>query len=161
VENTFVIMHLTGIKWYNDGNGVSQIFLPNGRWHMRQDPFADPAEDDSQEPDGSLPADGAIGSPEGLFLCLPAEQFDPDQFGQSGPAADMPPGALLATLMDLIAGQGGSGLTGLSDDQLIGVIAAARRMESRAAWPRSANSPPVPPTGVPLDSSPPTSWPMS
>jgi len=26
------------------------------------------------------------------------------------------------------------GLGGLSDDQLIGVIAAARRMESRAAW---------------------------
>ena len=101
---------------------------------MRQDPFPHPDGDDSQEPDGSLPSDGAIESSEGLFLCLPAEQFDPDQFGQSGPAADMAPGALLATLMELIAGEGGSGLAGLSDDQLIGVIAAARRMESRAAW---------------------------
>jgi Domain of unknown function (DUF222) len=100
---------------------------------MRQDPFPDPGEDD-KEPDSSPPPDGAIGPQQGLFLCLPAGQFDPGQFGQSGPAADMTPGPMLATVMDLIAGEGGSGLAGLSDDQLIGVIAAARRMESRAAW---------------------------
>jgi hypothetical protein len=100
---------------------------------MRQDRFPDPGEGD-KEPDSSLPPDGAIGPQQGLFLCLPAEQFDPDQFGQSGPAADMEPGPMLATIMDLIAGKGGSGMAGLSDDQLIGVIAAARRMEARAAW---------------------------
>ena len=101
---------------------------------MRQDPFPDPGENDNQEPDSSPPPDGAIGPQEGLFLCLPAEQFDPSQFEQSGPATDMAPGPLLATLMDLIADEDGSGLAGLSDDQLVGVIAAARRMESRAAW---------------------------
>jgi hypothetical protein len=46
----------------------------------------------------------------------------------------MAPGALLATLLEAITGEGGSGLTGLADDQLIGIISAARRMESRTAW---------------------------
>jgi Domain of unknown function (DUF222) len=100
---------------------------------MRQDPFPDPGEDD-QEPDGFPPADDEAGQQQGLFLCLPAGQFDPDQFAESGLAADMPPGALMATLMDAIAGEGGSGLPGLSDDQLIGFIVAALRMQSRDAW---------------------------
>jgi hypothetical protein len=33
-----------------------------------------------------------------------------------------------------VTGADGKGLAGLSDDQLIGVIAAVRRLESRAAW---------------------------
>ncbi len=84
---------------------------------MPQDPFPDPGEDDGEEPGGSLPPEDEDGpGQQGLFLCLPAEEFDPDQFAQSGPASDLPPGALLATLMDLIGGQGGSGLAGLSDN---------------------------------------------
>jgi len=46
----------------------------------------------------------------------------------------MAPGALLATVLDAVVGEGGSGLAALADDQLIGIISAARRMESRTAW---------------------------
>ena len=72
---------------------------------------------------------------QGLFLSVPAGSFDADRFAQSGPAGDMPPDPLLATILDTVtAGPDGSGVAGLSDDQLIGVIAAARRLESRVAW---------------------------
>ena len=57
-------------------------------------------------------------------LCLPAGSLDTGQFTQSGPAADMPPDPLLATIIDTVAGPDGAGLAGLSDDQLIGLIAA-------------------------------------
>ena len=93
---------------------------------MRPDPLRAPGED-GQEPDAE-PAQ------QGLFLCLPAGSLDTGQFTQSGPAADMPPDPLLATIVDTVTGQDGKGLAGLADDQLMGVIAAARRMESRAAW---------------------------
>jgi hypothetical protein len=101
---------------------------------MHQDPFPDPGEDDGEEPDGSLPPDAETGPEQGLFLCLPAGEFDPDQFAQSGPSPDLPPGAMTATLMDLVAGPDGSGVAGLSDDQLVGVIAAAKREQSWSAW---------------------------
>jgi hypothetical protein len=71
---------------------------------------------------------------QGLYVSVPAGSFDADRFAQSGPAADMPPDPLLATIIDTVTGPGGSGVGGLSDDQLIGVIAAARRLESRVAW---------------------------
>jgi Domain of unknown function (DUF222) len=106
---------------------------------MRPDPLFDPA-GDGQEPDGSLPPAGPQPSAEaepgqqGLFLCLPTGSLDTDRFAQCGPAADMPPDPLLATIIDTVAGEDGKGLAGLSDDQLIGVIAASRRLESRAAW---------------------------
>ena len=102
---------------------------------MRPDPFPRPGEDDDQEPDSSRP-DGDIGPEQGLFLflCLPAENFDPDQFAQSGPAADMAPGPMLGTIIDVAVGEDGSGLAGMSYDQLIGIVAAARRMQSRFAW---------------------------
>ena len=100
---------------------------------MRQDPFPHPGEDDDQEPDSSRP-DGDIGSEQGLFLCLPPENFDPDQFAESGPAADMAPGPMLGTITDVAVGEDGSGLAGMSYDQLIGIVAAARRMQSRFAW---------------------------
>jgi hypothetical protein len=98
---------------------------------MRRDPFSDPG-DDGEEPDGSLLPPEA--GQQGLFLCLPAGELDADRFAQSGPSPDLAPGPLLATIVDTITGDGGEGLAGLSDDQLIGVIAAVRRMESRAAW---------------------------
>ena len=67
-------------------------------------------------------------------MCLPAEELTLAGFAQDGRADTMAPGALLATLLDAVTGEGGSGLAGLADDQLIGVVSAARRMESRAAW---------------------------
>src|SRR5580693_2738338 len=102
---------------------------------MRPNPFSDPG-DDGQEPDGSPPPTEPDAEPEqqGLFLCLPAGSLDTDQFAQSGPAADMPPDPLLAAIIDTVTGEDGKGLAGLSDDQLIGVIAAVRRLESRVAW---------------------------
>jgi hypothetical protein len=107
---------------------------------MRPDPFSDPG-DDGQEPDRSLPSArrepaeaGAEPAQQGLFICLPAGSLDTDQFTQSGPAADMPPDPLLATIIDTLSGEDGKSLAGLSDDQLIGVIAAIRRLESRVAW---------------------------
>jgi hypothetical protein len=98
---------------------------------MRPDPLRDPGED-GQEPDSSLPP--AEPAQQGLFLCLPAGSLDTERFAQCGPAADMPPDPLLATIIDTVTGEDGKSLAGLSDDQLIGVIAAGRRLESRAAW---------------------------
>jgi hypothetical protein len=106
---------------------------------MRPDPFCEPG-DDGQEPDSSPPPvgmpDGPDGEPaqQGLFLCLPAGSLDTEQFAQSGPAADMPPDPLLATIIDTVAGEDGKGLAGMSDDQLVGFLAAGRRLESRGAW---------------------------
>jgi Domain of unknown function (DUF222) len=106
---------------------------------MRTDPLRDPA-GDGQEPDGSLPPagndDGTSAEPgqQGLYLCLPVGSCDADRFAQSGPATDMAPDPLLVTVIETIAGEDGQGLAGLSDDQLIGVIAAVRRLESRVAW---------------------------
>ena len=37
-----------------------------------------------------------------------------------------------------MAGEDGTGLAGLSDDQLIGFLSGARRMESLAAWAQLA-----------------------
>src|SRR5215472_3871977 len=93
---------------------------------------------DGEEPDGQRPEDEFEGPPQGpeqgLFVCLPAEELTLAGFAQDGRADTMAPGALLATLLDAITGEGGSGLAGLADDQLIGIISAARRMESRTAW---------------------------
>jgi Domain of unknown function (DUF222) len=98
---------------------------------MRQDPFPSP-EWDGEEPGGVLPPGGP--RQEGLFISVPAGELDADRFAQLGPAPDLPPGPLLATVVDTVAGQDGGGLAGLSDDQLIGVITAVRRLESRVAW---------------------------
>ena len=102
---------------------------------MRSDSFSDPG-DERQEPDGYPSPAGLDGgsAQQGLFLCLPAGSLDTDRFTQSGPAADMPPDPLLATIIDTVTGDDGKGLAGCSEDQLIGVIAAIRRLESRAAW---------------------------
>ena len=91
-------------------------------------------------PEADLPGTGQPGAvypdagSQGLFLSVPAGSFDADRFAQSGPAAEMPPDPLLATIIDAVTGPGGPGAASLSDDQLIGVIAAVRRLESRVAW---------------------------
>ncbi len=83
-----------------------------------------------------LPAGGEVpeGLGHGLFVCLPAEELTLEGFAQNGRSDTMAPGALLATVLDAVVGEGGSGLAALADDQLIGIISAARRMESRTAW---------------------------
>ena len=119
---------------------------------MLPDPSTSPADDrggDGQEPDNypppewldaDLPGTGQPGAvypdagSQGLFLSVPAGSFDADRFAQSGPAAEMPPDPLLATIIDAVTGPDGPGMASLSDDQLIGVIAAVRRLESRVAW---------------------------
>ena len=98
---------------------------------MRPYPLRDPG-DDGQEPDCWLP--DTEPAQQGLFLSLPAGSLDTDRFAQCGPAADMPPDPMLATIIDTVTGEDGTGLAGLSDDQLVGVVAAGRRLESRGAW---------------------------
>src|SRR5580692_3481217 len=101
---------------------------------MRADPFTNP-DDDGGEPDGSqgrddflprpvwpdpdlpdpgigLLADGedAGAAEQGLFLSVPAGSLDPGRFAQCGPAGDMPPDPLLATIIDLVTGPDGAGV---------------------------------------------------
>ena len=104
---------------------------------MPQDPFPDPGPD-SEEPDSSpLPPaaeEDGPGMEQGLYISLPPEQLTLAGFAQNGEADTMAPGALLATIVDTVTGEDGAGLAGCSDDQLVGIISAARRLESRIAW---------------------------
>jgi hypothetical protein len=96
------------------------------------------------EPAGSgLPGDrdggdAEEGTPQGLYATLPAEELSLEGFAEDGRADTMAPGALLAMVLDTVAGPSGEGLSGLSDDQLIGFLSGARRMESRLAWAKMA-----------------------
>lgn len=107
---------------------------------MPQVPRSDPGPD-REEPDGSPlpPADEDLdpeGFPaqQGLYLSLPAEQLTLAGFAQNGESDTMAPGGLLATVVQTVTGEDGSGLAQCSDDQLVGIISAARRLESRATW---------------------------
>jgi hypothetical protein len=106
---------------------------------MLQDPFPDPGPDDG-EPGGSpLPPaaedeEDGPGLEQGLYVCLPAEHLTLSGFAQGGAADTMAPGALLGTVVEAVTGEDGSGLPGCSDDQLMGIISAARRQQSRSAW---------------------------
>lgn len=62
----------------------------------------------------------------------------PAGFGPGGMAEGMGPGPVLAALVYGAVGEDGCGLAGLSEDQLFAVLAAARRLESRAAWAQLA-----------------------
>jgi len=113
---------------------------------MPEDTFPSP-ESNGQEPEGSLPpASGNenefVGPPEGseqgLFVCLPAEELTLAGFAQNGRADTMAPGPLLATVLHAVTGEGGSGLAALDDDQLIGLLSGARRIEANAAWAQLA-----------------------
>ncbi|MGD0243451.1 MAG: hypothetical protein ABSB59_24475, partial [Streptosporangiaceae bacterium] len=68
----------------------------------------------------------------------PAEDLSLEGFAEDGRADTMAPGPLLAMVLDTVAGADGEGLAGLSDDQLIGFLSGARRMESRLAWAKLA-----------------------
>jgi hypothetical protein len=104
---------------------------------MPQDPFPDPGPD-GEEPDSSpLPPAGEEDGPglgQGLYMCLPPGQLTLAGFAQDGEADTMAPGPLLATVVDTVTGEDGAGLAGCSDDQLLGIISAARRMTARAEW---------------------------
>src|ERR1700756_3119960 len=108
---------------------------------MSRDPLPLPP-GDAGEPDGCPLPPAAEGEREdwdgpaeqGLYICLPAEQVTLSGFAQGGEADTMTPGPLLAAIVDTVTGQDGQGLAGCSDDQLMGIISAARRLESRAAW---------------------------
>jgi hypothetical protein len=66
-------------------------------------------------------------------VSLPAEQLTLAGFAQGNESDTMAPGGLLA-VVQTVTGEDGSGLALCSDDQLAGIISAARRLESRAAW---------------------------
>jgi Domain of unknown function (DUF222) len=113
---------------------------------MPQDPFPSP-QGDAEEPDSSLlpSADGGEGpddggadgegpAEQGLYVCVPAEHVTLAGFAQGGEADTMTPGPLLATVVHTVAGEDGKGLSGCSDDQLMGIISAGLRLESRNAW---------------------------
>ncbi len=117
---------------------------------MPQHPFPDPGPG-GEEPDSSpLPPaaeedgpegeweDGGGPAEQGLYVCLPAEQVTLAGFAQGGEADTMAPGPLLGTVVHTVTGQDGEGLAGCSDDQLLGIISAARRLASRAAWTEMA-----------------------
>ena len=92
-------------------------------------------EDDCQRPeDDGHEQRGSEGPQQGLFVCLPAEGLTLAGFAQDGRADTMAPGPLLAAVVHAVTGEDGAGLAALSDDQLMGIMSAARRMESRAAW---------------------------
>ena len=103
---------------------------------MPQHPFPDPGPD-HEEPDRfPLPpaAEGDGPAEQGLYLCRPPEQLTLAGFAQNGEADTMAPGPLLATVVDTVAGPDGQGLAGCSDDQLMGIISAARRQQARDEW---------------------------
>ncbi len=84
-----------------------------------------------------LPEEGK-GIPQGLYVTAPAEDLTLEGFAAEGRADTMVPGPLLAMVLDTAAGENGEGLAELSDDQLIGFLSGARRMESHLAWARMA-----------------------
>jgi hypothetical protein len=69
---------------------------------------------------------------------LPAEDLTLAGFAQGGRADTMAPGPLMAAVVHAVTGEDGAGLKALSDDQLIGVISATRRMEARITWTQLA-----------------------
>jgi hypothetical protein len=100
---------------------------------MPQDLFPDPGPDDT-EPEGFPLDEDAPGPEQGLYITLPAEQLTLSGFGQGGASDTMAPGPLLAAVVHTVTGEDGSGLAGCSDDQLLGIISAARRQQSRDEW---------------------------
>jgi hypothetical protein len=82
--------------------------------------------------------DEAEGIPQGLYVTLPAEELTLDGFAGDGRAGTMAPGPLLAVVLGAVAGEGGKGLAGLSDDQPSGFLSGTRRMESQMAWAKMA-----------------------
>jgi hypothetical protein len=108
---------------------------------MVQDPFPGHGQE-GEEPDSSpLPSASEDPGPEddpspeqGLYITLPAGHLTLAGFCQGGASDTMTPGALLAAVVETVTGEDGAGLAGCSDDQLMGIISAAWRQQSRDAW---------------------------
>jgi hypothetical protein len=65
------------------------------------------------EPEGSgLPGDGEEGTPQGLYVTLPAEELTLEGFAEGGRADTMAPGALLAMVLAAVAGMAAKGWPG-------------------------------------------------
>ena len=114
---------------------------------MPQDLFPDPGPDGEEPGRSPLPPAAEENGPEngpedgwdapaeqGLYVCLPPEHLTLSGFAQDGQADTMTPGPLLATVVNAVTGEDGKGLAGCSDDQLMGVISAARRQAARDEW---------------------------
>ncbi|HJZ26111.1 MAG TPA: DUF222 domain-containing protein, partial [Streptosporangiaceae bacterium] len=100
---------------------------------MPQATFPDPGPDDAEPGGFPLGQDGP-GPEQGLYISVPAGHLDLDGFNQGAAADTMAPGPLLATVVHTVTGEDGAGLAGCSDDQLMGIISAAWRQQSRDAW---------------------------
>jgi hypothetical protein len=125
------------------------LFIPNGRWCVAHEPFPGRGED-SREPAGSAlpPASGAVpeddwDAEDALAAEADAGEWDlaPEWlagdepppmavFSDEGLADEMGPGPVLAALVHAAIQDPAA----LDEDQLVGVIAAVRRIESRMAW---------------------------
>jgi hypothetical protein len=73
--------------------------------------------------------------PPAVVLGFPAD-LDLDALAQGGPADTMAPDSALAALADRACHP--AVLPGLSDDQLLGLVSAGRRLAARAAWVQQA-----------------------
>ena len=120
--------------------------------------LADPGEraaggsgpEDDWDPDAHL--DAVIAAVEAGEYEMPewsAEDL-PAEFTPGGTADLMGPGPVLAALVHAAVGRDGAALASLPDDELLRVIRAARRMESRAVWTHLAPSANSPPAALPL-----------
>ncbi|GEM_PF-4135818 len=127
---------------------------------MAKDPFSgrlpgSGREDDGEQPGGCgpWPADWWDGGGEALDALVAeadagrcevpfggedAGDLGPEAFAPGGLAEGMGPGPVLAGLVHAAAGADGAGLDALSEDQLLAVVAAARRLEARAVWAQLA-----------------------
>ena len=114
--------------------GISRSFFRTERGACPRPPSPTPGPTTRSPAATRLPTEDAPGPEQGLFVTLPAEQLTLSGFCQGGASDTMAPGPLLATVVHTVAGEDGSGLAGCSDDQLMGIISAARRQESRIAW---------------------------
>lgn len=106
---------------------------------MPQDLFSSPPGDDEEPGSSPLPPaaeeeDDPGFTGQGLYVCLPPEQLTLAGFAQGGQADTMTPGPLLSTVVHTVTGEDGQGLPGCSDDQLMGIISAARRQAARDEW---------------------------
>jgi hypothetical protein len=97
-------------------------------------PFPDPGPDNEEPDRPPLPPVDDEGLAQGLYVCPPPQHLTLAGFAQNGEADTMTPGPLLATIVDAVTGPDGKGLAGCADDQLLGIISAARRQQARDEW---------------------------
>ena len=142
------------------------VALASGNWDSSRGWDAIPPTDEELwrlDPDFDCgPPDGddtwAMDVPADL-LCLPRDSGRGAGFAAGGPADSMPPGV---TLAELASGAWAAGLDRLTDDQLIGVLRAWRRLTSWTAageLPPSPNSTAAAPTRSPRVRTP--TWPST